>query len=64
MTPARTGKTLISFSVVAPPPYWPDESATSKMGDADVSVDGEQVVDMPATPHKEGEHVEKRRRIH
>lgn len=52
-------RTLFSFSITAPPAYWTGDDDEDK-----VPSQGGEIKEIPATPVKEGEHVEKKRRIH
>ena len=60
---AQHGKTLFSFSIVAPPPYWSDKDKTPEESRKRVDEAGEVVKEVSTTPHEAGEHVEKKRRI-
>lgn len=57
---------LFSFSITLPPPYWTAEELRQSQLDTQSTTQAKQtkqVTEVPATPVKEGEHVEKRRRI-
>lgn len=59
----QQARTLFSFSITAPPPYWPDEDSKPAALKEDGKAAKEEVKDVSATPVKSGEHIEKRRRI-